>query len=65
MSLESVILNRSQKVDSALDTLRANRRYRQDKRTYGVERVRLYVEDVEGDWLENWSDSDECSKSVL
>lgn len=64
MSLESVILNRSQKVDSALNTLRANRKYRQDKRTYGVERVRLYVEDVEGDWLDNWSDSDQGSKSV-
>jgi hypothetical protein len=64
MSLESVILNRSQKVESALDTLKANRKYRQDKRTHGVERVNLYIEDVEGDWLENWSDSDQPSKST-
>jgi hypothetical protein len=57
------MLNKSQKVDSALDMLRANRKYRQDKRTHGVERVKLYVEDVEGDWLENWSDSDQSSTS--
>lgn len=39
--------------------LRANRKYRQNKCTHGVDRVKLYVNDVESDWLENWSNSDQ------
>ena len=61
MSLENVILNRSEKVESALDTLRANRQYRQAKRTHGLERINVYVEDVEGRWLEDWSEADEAA----
>ncbi|NJM66365.1 MAG: hypothetical protein HC851_12245 [Acaryochloris sp. RU_4_1] len=53
--------NPVQKVSSALETLRANRKYRQAKRTHGVERVKLYVEDVEGYWQENWSDSNQST----
>lgn len=55
--------DQSKKVDSARKTLRANLKYRQDKRTHAVERVKLYVEDVEGDWLGNWSDSNPNFKS--
>jgi hypothetical protein len=62
MNLESVILSRS-RVDTALETLRANRKYRKDKLALGLKRVDLYVEDVEGDWLANWSDADEQSES--
>jgi hypothetical protein len=61
MSLDNVILNRSKKVDSALETLSANRKYRQEKRTHGIERVNLYVEDAEGEWLENWIDTEQSS----
>jgi hypothetical protein len=63
MDLESAS-NQSSMVDSALETLRANRKYNQDKRSYGVERVRPHVEDVEGDWLENWSVSEPPPKSA-
>jgi hypothetical protein len=56
MNLEQAILSQSKKVDSALETLKANRRYQQDKLTLGLDRVELYVEDVEGDWLDNWTD---------
>jgi hypothetical protein len=59
MSLNKVILKRSEKVSNALETLKANRRFSQDKVTYGLDRVDRYVEDVEGDWLENWSEEDE------
>ena len=59
MSVEQTILQESSALDSALSKLKAARKYRSDKRTYGVERVEQYVSDVEGDWLENWSVSDE------
>jgi hypothetical protein len=59
MNLEQAILSQSKKVDSALETLKANRRYQQDKLTLGLDRVELYVEDVEGDWLDDWTDEAE------
>jgi hypothetical protein len=66
MSLNKVILKRSEKVSNALETLKANRRFSQDKVNYGLDRVDRYVEDVEGDWLENWSEEDEeCSGTAL
>jgi hypothetical protein len=55
MNLEQAILSQSKKVDRALETFRANRRYQQDKLTIGLDRVERYVEDVEGDWLDNWT----------
>jgi hypothetical protein len=59
MNLEQVILSQSKKVDSALATLKANRRYQQDKLAHDLDRVDLYVDGVEGDWLDNWTDSAE------
>ena len=56
MNLEQVILSQSKKVDRALETLRANRRYQQDQLTLGLDRVEQYVEEVEGDWLDDWTD---------
>jgi hypothetical protein len=58
MSLNKVILKRSEKVSNALETLKANRQFSQDKITYGLHHVDRYVDDVEGDWLENWSEED-------
>jgi hypothetical protein len=56
MNIEQAILSQSKKVDRALETLKANRRYQQDKLTLGLDRVERYVEDVEGDWLDDWTD---------
>jgi hypothetical protein len=64
MSLNKVILKRSEKVSNALETLKANRRFSQDKVSYGLDRVDRYVEDVEGDWLENWSEEYEAGSGT-
>jgi hypothetical protein len=53
--LDRAILSQSKKVARALKTLTANRRHQQDKLTLGWERVERYVEDVEGDWLDDWT----------
>jgi hypothetical protein len=59
MAIEQVILSQSEKVASTLEKLRASRKYQNDKLIHGLNRVDLYVEDVEGDWLENWDDEDQ------
>jgi hypothetical protein len=64
MNLEQVILSQSEKVDSALETLKANRRYQQNKLAHELERVDLYVDDVEGDWLDNWTDNVEDDEEI-
>ncbi len=53
----------SEKVRNALKTLEVIRRFSQDKMTYGLGRVDRYIEDIEGDWLEQWSDKDSESLS--
>ncbi|MDF0556023.1 hypothetical protein [Kamptonema sp. UHCC 0994] len=30
-----------------------------DRIKFGIDHVKLYVEDVEGDWLEKWDDDEE------
>jgi hypothetical protein len=59
MTLEQAILSQTAKVDSALETLKASRKFQRDKLTHGLNRVDLYVDDVEGDWLEKWNDETE------
>ena len=63
MDLHRVILNQNKKIDTAIDALKAERKYRQDKVERGLQRVDMYVEDIEGDWLEQWSDSEETVTS--
>jgi hypothetical protein len=68
MNIEQAILSQSKKVDRALETLKVNRRYQQDKLTLGLARVERYVEDIEGDWLDDWTDEageDEQENNIL
>lgn len=48
----------SEKVCNALKTLEVSRRFSQDKMAHGLGRVDRYIEDVEGDWLEQLSEQD-------
>jgi hypothetical protein len=50
-------MNSITQVDEFAEILAAARRMQQDWLEYGVNYVHLYVEDADGDWLENW-DSD-------
>jgi hypothetical protein len=40
--------------ETALESLRAARTLQKMRRSHGVNRVDLIVDDVEGDWLEQW-----------
>ena len=52
MAIEQVILSQSEKVARTLEKLRASRKYQNDKLIHGLNRVDLYVEDVEGDFID-------------
>jgi hypothetical protein len=41
-------------VDTFVEALATARQMQQNWLTYGVDFVNIYVEDVEGDWLETW-----------
>jgi hypothetical protein len=38
------------------EALKASRQLQSDGRCLGYDRVELYYEDVEGDWLERWQE---------
>ncbi|MBD2566921.1 hypothetical protein [Anabaena lutea] len=57
-------MNSITQVDEFAEILAAARRMQQDWLEYGLNFVHLYVEDVEGDWLETWGD-DEISNSLF
>ena len=57
MSIENSILSSSD-VESALLTLKAIQTYSRAKREHGINRVDIYIEDVDGDWLEQWESDD-------
>lgn len=46
------------RLNAISDPLKAARQMHQDWLTHGTDFVHLYVEDVEGDWLENWDEDD-------
>jgi antitoxin ParD1/3/4 len=64
MNLEQVILSQNAKVNSALETLKANRKYQQDRLIYGDDRVFLYVDNVDGDWLTDWTNETEYVEQI-
>jgi len=48
--------NSSQQLDRFSEALATARNMQQDWLNYGIDFVHLYVEDVDGDWLERWGE---------
>jgi hypothetical protein len=44
--------------ETPLESLRAARTLQKMRRSHGVNRVDLIVDDVEGDWLEQWGEEE-------
>lgn len=44
--------------------LQASQQLQADKQTYGSDYIHLYVEDTEGDWLENWDWEDDLTEYI-
>lgn len=51
--------------DRLAEALATARKMQQDWLTYGLDFVRLYVEDVDGDWLDTWGEDDVKSNYSL
>jgi tetratricopeptide (TPR) repeat protein len=49
---------RDEKLDAALEALESVRELQKFRRSHGVERIHLLVEDVAGDWLEQWGNDE-------
>jgi uncharacterized damage-inducible protein DinB len=56
MSAELELL-KEQKVVRALSALQRARSLRNTRRTIGVSGICQHISDVDGDWLENWTDT--------
>ena len=56
--------NKSAQLENLTEALAAARNMQQDWLNYGLNFVHIYVEDVEGDWLESWGD-DEISNPLF
>jgi hypothetical protein len=48
-----------EKLEAFVQLLESSRQLQQDILTRGLDAAYLYVEDVEGDWLENWDEDEE------
>ena len=51
----------SQKLSDAATSLKAVRKYQKDRRTYGSARVKLYFDDTDGNWFDEFA-SDELNE---
>jgi tetratricopeptide (TPR) repeat protein len=49
---------KDEKLNAALESLKAARELQKLRRSRGVDRIHLLVEDVEGDWLEEWGNDE-------
>lgn len=50
-----------QKVDKAKEALQRARALRESRKVFGVDGISQIVDDVEGDWLEKWSEEETLS----
>ena len=48
-----------ERLEEFIQLLESSRQLQQDILTRGLDAAYLYVEDVEGDWLENWDEDEE------
>lgn len=57
--IQEIQLGRQEKLAKFIQHLEESRQLQQDWMNYGLECVDIYVEDVDGDWLERWGEEDD------
>ena len=50
-----------QKVSKAKEALQRARALRKSRKVFGVDGISQFVDDVDGNWLEEWSEADKLS----
>ncbi|ABG51589.1 conserved hypothetical protein [Trichodesmium erythraeum IMS101] len=52
-------LSNKERLEKAWQAFQAVQNLQEDRLTWGINHVSLYVENIDGDWLENWGEEDE------
>jgi hypothetical protein len=48
-----------EKITRAREALQRSRELKRSRRAMGVDGIRQFVKDVDGDWLDNWTDTEQ------
>jgi hypothetical protein len=59
MAISSTTFSDKERLEKVWQSLQAAQKLQNDRLTFGLDHVKLYVEDVEGDWLERWGEEEE------
>ena len=63
--MQSTTLSDKERLEKVWQALQAAQKLQSDRLTFGLDHVNLYVEDVEGDWLERWGEDEEENDTQL
>lgn len=59
MVTTSTTLSNQERLEKVWQALQAAQQLQEDRLNWGINHVNLYVENVDGDWLENWGEEEE------
>lgn len=59
MGIQSITFSDKERLEKVWQSLQAAQKLQDDRLTFGIDHVNLYVEDVDGDWLERWGEEEE------
>lgn len=59
MGIKSITFSDKERLEKVWQSLQAAQKLQDDRLTFGIDHVNLYVEDVDGDWLERWGEEEE------
>lgn len=59
MGIQSITFSDKERLEKVWQSLQAAQKLQNDRLTFGIDHVNLYVEDVDGDWLERWGEEEE------
>ncbi|MDY6804359.1 MAG: hypothetical protein SXA11_11200 [Cyanobacteriota bacterium] len=59
MGIQSITFSDKERLEKVWESLQAAQKLQNDRLTFGIDHVNLYVEDVDGDWLERWGEEEE------
>ncbi|NEP89317.1 MAG: hypothetical protein F6K18_22145 [Okeania sp. SIO2C2] len=55
----SETLSNKERLEKVWHALQAAQQLQEDRLTWGINHVDLYVENIDGDWLEKWGEDEE------
>ena len=59
MGIQSITFSDKERLEKVWESLQAAQKLQDDRLTFGIDHVNLYVENVDGDWLERWGEEEE------